>query len=171
MRYQFSLYVLFFGMVVLVASLNPKVSSCCGVEVAPTLCDEDCVVDGESVCLCLHLFSCVSGHACTCLCVYLFSPLYSHTHNMHTRLHANTSQGFLVVLEVFTSLALNVESGLFVALMVYLSRKPQYDTVPIPLRMSQELWWTWWLVMAYFLFACLYDIVVSLMKAINGTLV
>ena len=103
MRYQFSLYVLFFGMVVLVASLNPK--------------------------------------------------------------------GFLVVLEVFTSLALNVESGLFVALMVYLSRKPQYDTVPIPLRMSQELWWTWWLVMAYFLFACLYDIVVSLMKAINGTLV
>ena len=64
------------------------------------------------------------------------------------------------VLEVMTSLALNVEAGFFVALMFWRSRQA-LDRELIPLALGPAAAYTWVFVAAYFLAAVLYDLVVS----------
>jgi hypothetical protein len=68
----------------------------------------------------------------------------------------NPSQ-FFIVMEVFTSAALNLESGVFVALMLWTSTRRTDIQIPVPL--PRWCIHTLWIVGAYFLFAVLYDIV------------
>jgi hypothetical protein len=68
-------------------------------------------------------------------------------------------------------MALNLESGFFVAWMMWSSRKVQ---VPISLPLPRWMLHTVWFTLLYFLFAVLYDIVESIAKLIvekfGGTL-
>lgn len=66
-------------------------------------------------------------------------------------------KSFLNVMEVFTSMSLNMEAGLFIAIMMFRSRSiAKFKDVKIPLPMSKYLAMTVWPVAAYFLFACVY---------------
>jgi hypothetical protein len=77
-------------------------------------------------------------------------------------------KGFLSIMEIFTSLALNLESGFFVAYMLWQSRKAMYSTPTIQSMMLLPLpkWvvHTLWAVGAYFLFAVVYDIVYTILR-------
>jgi hypothetical protein len=66
-------------------------------------------------------------------------------------------KGFLNILEIFTSLALNLESGLFIAFMVWTSKKVDKE-IPLPLP-KWFIYATVVFVGAYFLAAVFYDIV------------
>jgi hypothetical protein len=66
-------------------------------------------------------------------------------------------KSFLIILEVFTSLALNMESGFFVAWMLWTSRRYYKHEIPLPLP-NWFVWTTIWFTGGYFLFACIYDI-------------
>jgi hypothetical protein len=72
---------------------------------------------------------------------------------------------FLVILEVFTSLALNLESGVFITLMIWTSRNwKKYKDIeieePLPNWMVYSIYFTG----LYFLFACFYDIFYQCVK-------
>ena len=71
-------------------------------------------------------------------------------------------KGFLQVLEKATSMALNLESGVFVILMLRRSRSHDFDYLPqVPLPISTWVYKANLFVMSYFLFAVLYDLVVT----------
>ena len=68
-------------------------------------------------------------------------------------------KGFLHILDTYTSLALNLESGVFLAIMVYTARKLDLFS-PIPIDLSSlsphiHLWG----MAAYFSIACVYDVI------------
>lgn len=66
-------------------------------------------------------------------------------------------KSFLAVMEVFTSMSLNMEAGLFIAIMMFRSRSlAKYKHIKIPLPMSKYLTVSIWPVAAYFLFACVF---------------
>eukprot|EP00730_Choanoeca_flexa_P013060 TRINITY_DN4928_c0_g1_i2.p1 TRINITY_DN4928_c0_g1~~TRINITY_DN4928_c0_g1_i2.p1 ORF type:complete len:552 (+),score=117.62 TRINITY_DN4928_c0_g1_i2:2-1657(+) len=65
-------------------------------------------------------------------------------------------QSFLLVLEVFTSLALNIEGGAGIAVVYFLARRQGGD---IPLSMSDWASHSWVLVAAYFTVAVYYDLI------------
>ncbi|KAL0479858.1 hypothetical protein AKO1_007364 [Acrasis kona] len=77
-------------------------------------------------------------------------------------------KGFLSVMEIFTSMALNLESGLFVAFMLWQSRRPRFNNEELKMMMVLPLpnWavHTLWIVGAYFLFAVIYDIVYTILR-------
>eukprot|EP01135_Chromosphaera_perkinsii_P000491 Nk52_evm45s96 gene=Nk52_evmTU45s96 len=71
-------------------------------------------------------------------------------------------KGFLQVLEKATSMALNLESGVFVVLMLRKSRSPDYGYLPpIPLPLPDWIYGLNLIVMSYFVFAVVYDLVVT----------
>lgn len=70
----------------------------------------------------------------------------------------NPSQ-FFIVMEVFTSAALNLESGFFVAIMLFISTRKDNAAVNIPVPLPRWMIHTLWVVAAYFLFAVAYDII------------
>jgi len=65
---------------------------------------------------------------------------------------------FLAVLESVTSLALNLESGVFIAWMYGVQRTIQGSRFQIPLQLHRYLAEARWLVMFYFVFAVIYDV-------------
>jgi hypothetical protein len=72
---------------------------------------------------------------------------------------------FLVVLEYFTSMALNLENGVFIALMAMISMRQKPD-IPVPLA-------NYWFSIAgvtslFFSGAVIYDLVVFLEAIISG---
>jgi hypothetical protein len=77
-------------------------------------------------------------------------------------------KGFLSIMEIFTSMALNLESGFFVAFMLWQSRKHMYSSEQVqalvPLPLPRWAIHTLWPIGAYFLFAVLYDIVYTILR-------
>lgn len=70
-------------------------------------------------------------------------------------------KGFVVVLERFTSLALNMSTGVFVAWMLGISRQRANDLRKVPLVLPQTVYIGRWVVLAYFSFAVGYDIITA----------
>ncbi|KAF0973176.1 hypothetical protein FDP41_008383 [Naegleria fowleri] len=72
-------------------------------------------------------------------------------------------RSFLTVMEVFTSMALNLESGFFISLILLLSCRAQYVhhivSVPLP---KLFIYTTVGIVAVYFLFAVVFDIIYSI---------
>ncbi|KAG2374259.1 hypothetical protein C9374_010829 [Naegleria lovaniensis] len=72
-------------------------------------------------------------------------------------------RSFLTVMEVFTSMALNLESGFFISLILLISCRARYShhviSVPLP---KLFIYATVGIVAAYFLFAVVFDIVYSI---------
>jgi len=71
-------------------------------------------------------------------------------------------QGFLVILEIFTSLALNLESGFFIAYMVWTSQKVEKE-IPAPLP-KWFVYLTVLFVAGYFLSSVIYDIIYTILS-------
>jgi hypothetical protein len=91
--------------------------------------------------------------------------------------------GFLMIMEVFTSLALNLEAGVFVVIMLFVSNRltkanyaPIHDAeaasedastaskashIPMPIGLWMRHFS--WAVVVYFLIACFYDVVTAIM--------
>jgi hypothetical protein len=65
------------------------------------------------------------------------------------------SQSFIFVMEKVTSLALNLEAGAFVVVMLNNSRVTA--NTPIPMKIPRWLYSLRWPVVVYFLFAVVYD--------------
>jgi len=66
-------------------------------------------------------------------------------------------------MEIFTSMALNLESGCFICLILILSNRGSYKHIVTPLPLPR--WFTYstvGFVAAYFLFAVVFDIVYSI---------
>jgi len=82
--------------------------------------------------------------------------LYSLCFGIVLILAQSNPRGFIVIMERVTSLALNLEAGAFVAVMVGRS-KAFHMSIPLPL--NKHLFNARWLVLAYFVFAILYDCV------------
>jgi len=66
-------------------------------------------------------------------------------------------QSFLQVLERVTSLALNLEAGFFIVIMLITSRR--LANTPIPMMIPDSIYALRWVVMAFFALAVLYDFV------------
>jgi len=64
-------------------------------------------------------------------------------------------KSFLAVLERVTSLALNLEAGLFIVVMLITARA--LVNAPIPFKLPGWMYAFRWAVMGYFAFAILYD--------------
>ena len=65
-------------------------------------------------------------------------------------------ESFFIVLEHVTSLALNLESGVFVVLMLEIARM---DAMPIAWHLPPWLYGFRWAVLLFFLFACVYNLI------------
>eukprot|EP01104_Vermistella_antarctica_P019578 TRINITY_DN7734_c0_g1_i1.p1 TRINITY_DN7734_c0_g1~~TRINITY_DN7734_c0_g1_i1.p1 ORF type:complete len:399 (+),score=97.08 TRINITY_DN7734_c0_g1_i1:144-1199(+) len=92
----------------------------------------------------------------------LQAVLYAGSYALVLGVSMMNPKGFLEVMELATSLALNLESGFFVAWMMGVARRMaernQEGDIPLPT-------WGWlyavrWVVMFYFLFAVMYDVVI-----------
>jgi hypothetical protein len=68
-------------------------------------------------------------------------------------------KGFLSVMEIFTSFGLNLESGVFVCYMLWVSRHKKFQHTKIPVPLSKLMVFSLWFIGAYFIFAMLWDVV------------
>jgi len=71
-------------------------------------------------------------------------------------------KSFLVILEVFASLALNLQGGIFVILMLWKSGSPAFKKYVVPLPINWAWFNTIWYTGSYFLVACLYAVVYNI---------
>ena len=72
-------------------------------------------------------------------------------------------KSFFHVMEVFTSLALNLESGVFIAVMLIVSRSRRWASLQVPVALPKVFIYSTFIFVAfYFLFACFYDVVSTL---------
>eukprot|EP00762_Andalucia_godoyi_P007696 ANDGO_07906.mRNA.1 hypothetical protein SAMD00019534_021390 len=92
--------------------------------------------------------------------------------------------GFLVFLEVFTALTLNMEAGFFVVVMLYVARRmtksgpaTSYELISedgpaspasVPLPLPENAYKLSWAVLGYFVLASVYDVVISFQHHILG---
>ncbi|XP_038050479.1 uncharacterized protein LOC119723733 isoform X2 [Patiria miniata] len=76
-------------------------------------------------------------------------------------------KGFVTMLDKISSLLLNTEAGLFVFLMLRNSRAEKYSHLTIPFPTSPYLYPFHFIMAAYFIFAVVYDIVVSLIDILS----
>jgi len=67
-------------------------------------------------------------------------------------------QGFIIVLEFVTSLALNLASGVFVSMMLGNSLGSQFQQMDAPLKLHSFIYKMRYVVMLYFVFAVIYDL-------------
>jgi hypothetical protein len=70
------------------------------------------------------------------------------------------------ILEIFTSCALNLESGFFIGLMLYIARKEK-NSKNYQIALTLPNWFvssTLWIVIGFFLFAVLYDFVYTILR-------
>jgi len=70
-------------------------------------------------------------------------------------------KSFFIVMEVFASLALNLESGFFIAIMLIVAGRRKVD---IPVKLSRWILYLAVPVAAYFLFAVVYDVFYSILR-------
>jgi hypothetical protein len=72
-------------------------------------------------------------------------------------------KGFIVVMEVFSSLTLNIGTGIFLSVMVLISRSQKFY-IDIPLPISRWMASLTSVTIAYFVFAVVFDIIVEIAK-------
>lgn len=89
--------------------------------------------------------------------IFLQFSLYFISFSLVLTLALLNPKSFLIILEVFTSLALNLESGFFIAWMLWTSRRYYKEEIPLPLP-NWFVYPTILFTMSYFLFACFYDV-------------
>lgn len=101
------------------------------------------------------------GHSivrrCGSISVWLQFSMYVFFFALVLILALLNPKSFLVILEVFTSLALNMESGFFIAWMVWTSKRYYKQSIPLPLP-NWFVYLTIWFCGGYFLFACIWDV-------------
>jgi len=68
-------------------------------------------------------------------------------------------KSLLILIEFITSLALNLEAGAFIGVMLGTARGPKWRDVKIPCALHETVFRARWFVIFYFLFAVCYDIV------------
>ncbi|XP_033637499.1 uncharacterized protein LOC117298379 isoform X1 [Asterias rubens] len=76
-------------------------------------------------------------------------------------------KGFVTMLDKIASLLLNTEAGIFIFLMIRNSRSEKYSHLVIPFQTSPYLQPLLFLMATYFIFAVVYDIVVSLIEILS----
>lgn len=104
----------------------------------------------------LDIFMQISLYVVTFGLVWLFAQVNYHA--------------FFMFLEVFTSCALNLESGFFVAFMLFVSRKA-INSKGYQLSVTLPSWFVQpaiWIVGAYFMFAVAYDFVYTVLRLVMG---
>ena len=80
---------------------------------------------------------------------------------------ASNPEGFINVMEKVTSLALNLESGVFIVLM-YGTARQMTENIYVPWALPSWSFPLRWVVMIYFIYAVLYDIVLIVFSDILG---
>ena len=80
-------------------------------------------------------------------------------HHYLLLLKSDSFQSFIVIMEFVTSFAINIGSGCFITWMFGISRIfPKNYPKIIPLAMPDWVYSLRWLVMLYFVFAVIYDL-------------
>ncbi|XP_062869333.1 uncharacterized protein si:ch211-51h4.2 [Trichomycterus rosablanca] len=72
-------------------------------------------------------------------------------------------KGFVIMLDKVVSFSLNTEVGFFVFLMIRTSRSELFQYLTVPLPAAERLFRLHWLLPVYFLFAVVYDVLLSVL--------
>ncbi|XP_062306742.1 uncharacterized protein si:ch211-51h4.2 [Osmerus eperlanus] len=75
---------------------------------------------------------------------------------------AGDPRGFVEILDKVVSFSLNTEVGLFVFIMLRVSRLERFQQLSVPLPVSRRMFGLSWVLPCYFLFAVTYDVLLSL---------
>ncbi|KAK3727244.1 hypothetical protein RRG08_049871 [Elysia crispata] len=76
-------------------------------------------------------------------------------------------EGFVIILEKLVSFAINIEVGLFVSLMILISRRSKYKDLEVPLPLGRWVVYLAVLLPLFFNFAVFYDVYSSVMMLVS----
>ncbi|EDV28389.1 uncharacterized protein TRIADDRAFT_51262 [Trichoplax adhaerens] len=76
-------------------------------------------------------------------------------------------RGFVTILDKAASLLMNLQAGLFITFMIHRAQTGGYKNLPIPVKMNGYLYYCSYIMTFYFIFAVVYDVVITAVHALK----